>query len=153
MPGGCPSNFFIPPSEGPWDCIEISATARNVARRDIQAIDVFGNLYDDLGDTSAAVSLDPSIKAPLTTIEGDFKRNKDVPVKFILAVQRRAPRPFKFRGLKGQYRAGQLAKTFKPFDECELDTSACEDGKAPESAMALRQGGSVRYDDKYSKQR
>ena len=45
----CPKNWFIPPKEGPWTCIEVSATAVNQGKREVKAADVFGQLLDAEG--------------------------------------------------------------------------------------------------------
>mmetsp|Transcript_42510 Transcript_42510/g.74605 ORF Transcript_42510/g.74605 Transcript_42510/m.74605 type:complete len:286 (+) Transcript_42510:51-908(+) len=119
----CPKNFFIPLKGGPWDCIEVKATAFNQGRRkEATAAEVFGQLFDSAGDCPAAVSLDPSQKAPLATLREKFPRNTKKPVTWVMAVQRRAPKPYKFVGLKAMYANAQLAKTFKTFDDCaEID--------------------------------
>merc|ERR1711865_805367 len=44
----CPPNFFVPEKEGPWDCIEITATALNQGRKKkVEAAEVFGQMLTD----------------------------------------------------------------------------------------------------------
>jgi hypothetical protein len=142
----CPKGFFIPPKGGPWSCIEISATAYNQGKREVKAADVFGQIYDSEGYSPAATSLDPSQKAPLTSLEYTFPKGVKVPVKWVAAVQARSPRPFRFAAMKANYRSANMAKTFKTFDACEIDSSACdEDEDQPENAYALRSGQGLQY--------
>mgnify|MGYP001232686630 CR=1 FL=1 len=145
----CPKKFFLPPKGGPWACIEISATAYNQGKREVKAADVFGQVYDAEGYSPAATSLDPSQKAPLTTLEATFPKGVKVPVKWVAAVQARSPRPFRFAGLKANYRSAAMAATFSVFDPCEVDSSACEDDQdQPSNADALREGKGYQYKSK-----
>lgn len=143
----CPKGFFIPPKGGPWDCIEVTATAFNQGKRKLpKAADIFGQIYDKEGFACAATSLDPSIKAPITTLEQEFPQETPVNIKFVVAIQGRSPRPFRFGGFKGSYRNAAMAKTFKTFDPCEIDSSQCEDEEdQPDNAAALREGKGNRY--------
>ena len=142
----CPKKFFLPAKGGPWTCIEVSATAYNQGKRDVQAADVFGQIYDKEGYSPASTALDPSQKAPITTLEGSFPKGKKVPVTWVTAVQSRSPRPFRFAGMKGNYRNAAMAKTFQAFDPCELDSSQCdEDEDQPTNANALREGKGYQY--------
>ena len=142
----CPKKFFLPPKGGPWNCIEITAKAYNQGKREVGAADVFGQLYDAEGFSPAAVSLDPSQKAPLTTLRTTFPKGKPVEVTWVQAVQARSPRPFRFAGMKAEYRNAAMAKTYKSFDPCEIDSSACEeDEDQPDNAMALRTGQGFTY--------
>jgi len=142
----CPKNFFIPAKEGPWSCIEISGTAFNQGKRDVKAADVFGQLLDAEGFSAASTALDPTQKTPFATVEATFTKGVKVPVKWVTAVQVRSPRPFTFAGIKANYRNAAMANTFKAFDPCEIDSSACEDGEdQPSNADALRQGKGFSY--------
>ena len=39
-----------------------------------------------------------------------------------------------------------MEKVFKPFDDCEIDSSKCADGEdQPENAQALMQGSGYKY--------
>ena len=146
----CPKGFFIPPRGGPWDCIEVTATAFNQGKRkEAKAADIFGLIFDDQGFTCAATALDPSIKAPIATLDQPFPKDKEVPIKFTVAVQGRSPRPFRFGGFKGSYRNAATVGTFKTFDPCEIDSSQCaEDEDQPENARISGDGKSYMYNKK-----
>ena len=48
--------------------------------------------------------------------------------------------------MKGNYRNAAMAKTFKTFDPCEIDSSACEeDEDQPENAKKLTEGKGYQY--------
>ena len=142
----CPKGMFIPPKGGPWQCIEVSATALNQGKREVNAADVFGALFDAEGYSPAATSLDPSQKTPFATLETRLPKGQPVAVKWVSAVQARSPRPFRFAGMKAEYRNAAMAKTYKSFDPCEIDSSACEeDEDQPDNAMALRTGQGFTY--------
>ena len=71
---------------------------------------------------------------------------KKVPVQFVLAVQARSPRPLRFAGMKASSRNVAMTKIFQPFDDCEIDSSACDDGEdQPTNANALREGRGYLY--------
>lgn len=142
----CPKNFFIPPKEGPWTCIEVTATAMNQGKREVKAADVFGQLLDAEGFSASSTALDPSQKTPFATLEYTFPKGVEVPVKWTCAVQARSPRPFRFAGIKGAYRNAAMASTFKAFDDCEIDSSLCADDEdQPSNANALREGKGFSY--------
>ena len=142
----CPKKFFIPPKGGPWACIKVSATALNQGKRDVSAAEVFGQVYDAEGYACIATSLDPSIKAPIAILEANFPKGKPVPVEFVLAVQARSPRPFRFAGMKASFRNLAMEKTFQPFDPCEVDSSQCADDEdQPSNAAALAEGRGYQY--------
>ena len=74
--------------------------------------------------------------------------NKPVPIKFVVAVQARSPRPFRFGGFKGSYRNVGNAKTFKTFDPCEVDSSKCDEESGeyqPDNARISGDGKSQFY--------
>ena len=101
------------------------------------------------GFSPAAVSLDPSQKAPLTTLRTTFPKGKPVEVTWVQAVQARSPRPFRFAGFKADYRNAAMAATFEAFDPCEIDSSQCaEDEDQPDNASALRGDSGFRYKQK-----
>ena len=142
----CPKKFFVPAKGGPWTCVEISATAYNQGKRDVMAADVFGQIYDAEGFSCASTGLDPSIKAPITQLEVSLPKATKVPVKWVTAIQARSPRPFKFAGMKANYRSAAMTKTFQPFDPCEIDSSQCdEDADQPANAAKLREGKGLQY--------
>ena len=142
----CPKNFFIPPKEGPWTCIEVSATAVNQGKREVKAADVFGQLLDAEGFSASSTALDPSQKTPFATLEYTFPKGKEVAVTWVCTVQARSPRPFRFAGIKGAYRNLAMASTFRAFDDCEIDSSLCDDGEEqPSNANALREGKGFSY--------
>jgi hypothetical protein len=142
----CPKNFFIPPKAGPWICLEVSATAVNQGKREVQACDVFGQLVDAEGFSASSTALDPSQKTPFATLEATFPKGKPMPVKWTCTVQARSARPFRFAGIKGTYRNLAMARTFKAFDDCEIDSSLCaEDEEQPSNANALREGKGFNY--------
>ena len=61
-------------------------------------------------------------------------------------MQSRSPRPFRFGGFKASYRNAQMARTFKTFDPCEIDSSQCDDAlEQPDNAAALREGKGYLY--------
>jgi len=143
----CPPKFFLPAKGGPWDCIEITATALNQGKRKkATAAEVFGQVYDAENFACLAVSLDPTQKAPLAVLDEPFKQGEKKQVTFTLAVQARSPRPFRLAGFKASYRSANMEKVFKPFDDCEIDSSKCADGEdQPENAQALMQGSGYKY--------
>merc|ERR1711908_205290 len=113
----CPPNFFIPPKQGPWDCIEVTAPADNQGKRVPTAASIFGQIYDADGYACLAASLDPTQKSPLADIEGKIPKGKSQ-VSFVVAVQSRSPRPLSFAGFKASYRNAGIERTYKTFDPC-----------------------------------
>ena len=143
----CPPNFFIPEKEGPWDCLEITATALNQGKRKkVKAADVFGQMYDREGFSVLSTALDPTQKTPMTALLTDFPQGVKKQVSWTVVVQARSPRPFRFAGFKGAYRNAAVAKTFQKFDPCEVDSSKCDDFlDQPDNAKALREGKGNNY--------
>ena len=143
----CPPNFFIPEKEGPWDCLEITATALNQGKRKkVKAADVFGQMYDKEGFSVLSTALDPTQKTPMTALLTDFPQGVKKQVSWTVVVQARSPRPFRFAGFKGAYRNAAVAKTFQTFDPCEIDSSKCDDFlDQPDNAKALREGKGNKY--------
>ena len=131
----CPANFFIPPKGGPWNCIEVSATANNQGKRVPTAAAVYGLILDAEGSPCLATGLDSTQKTEVAAI-GSVPKGKSS-VKFVVAVQGRAPKPYRFQGFKAGYRSARLEKTFATFDPCEVDSSKCEDeDDQPANAVA-----------------
>ena len=143
----CPPGFFIPTKGGPWTCLEISATALNQGRqKKASAAEVFGQLYDAEGFACLATSLDPTQKSPVVSLTEPFVKGEAKRIKFVAAVQSRSPRPFRFAGFKAGYRNAGIERTFKTFDPCEIDSSACDDPlDQPENAQAARDGKGFAY--------
>ena len=142
----CPPKFFLPNKGGPWDCIEVSATVLNQGKRTPTAADVFGQIYDAENYACIATSLDPSQKAPIATLIEPFPKGKSKQVNFVVAVQARSPRPFRFAGFKGSYRSAAMERVFQTFDDCEIDSSKCaEDEDQPENAKAIYEGRGFQY--------
>ena len=143
----CPPNFFIPEKEGPWDCLEITATALNQGRRKkVKAADVFGQMYDREGFSVLSTALDPTQKTPMTALLTDFPQGVKKQVSWTVVVQARSPRPFRFAGFKGAYRNAAVAKTFQTFDPCEIDSSKCDDFlDQPDNAKYIREGKGNNY--------
>ena len=143
----CPPNFFVPEKEGPWDCIEITATALNQGRKKkVEAAEVFGQMYDAQGFSILSTALDPTQKTPMAALLTDFPKGKKKQVTFTVVVQSRSPRPFRFAGVKATYRSAGIEKTFAKFDPCEVDSSKCEDFlDQPDNGKALREGKGNNY--------
>uniref|UniRef100_A0A7S0L6H1 Uncharacterized protein n=1 Tax=Coccolithus braarudii TaxID=221442 RepID=A0A7S0L6H1_9EUKA len=143
----CPSNFLIPPKGGPWQCLEISATALNQGRqKKASAAEVFGQMYDAEGFACLATALDPTQKSPIASLTEPFLKGEAKKITFTAAVQARSPRPFRFAGFKAAYRSARMEKTFARFDPCEIDSSQCDDPlDQPENGMALRTGTGFQY--------
>ena len=143
----CPKGFFIPTKGGPWQCLEITATALNQGRqKNPSAADVFGQLYDAEGFACLATALDPTQKSPVTTLIQPFPKGQPTQITFVAAVQARSPRPFRFAGFKGAYRNARMEKVFNTFDPCEVDSSACDDPlDQPDNAKALLEGRGFEY--------
>lgn len=60
-------------------------------------------------------------------------------VRFVLAVQARSPRPLTLSGFKASYRNAAIERTFEVFDDCEIDSSKCdEDEEQPGNAAKAR---------------
>lgn len=125
----CPPNFFVPAKGGPWTCLEISVTATNNGRRkQTTAVDIFGFMFDNEGFACLSTALDPTVKgSPVATLEVNIPKGEKRTLTFNAAVQSRSPRPLRFGGWKGSYRAGGVAKTFQAFDPCEVDSTQCDD--------------------------
>jgi len=148
----CPPNFFVPERGGPWSCLEITVTAANNGRRKkTTGIDIFGLLFDAEGFACGSWALSSDTKgSPATSLEINIPKGESRQVTFNAAVQARSPRPFRFGGWKGAYRAGGITKTFQAFDDCEVDSSKCEEGEdQPENAAAgyLGKGNTYRKGD------
>ena len=143
----CPPNFFVPEKEGPWDCIQITATALNQGRKKkVNAAEVFGQMYDAQGFSVLSTALDPTQKTPRAALITDFPQGQKKQVSFTVVVQARSPRPFRFAGVKATYRSAAIEKTFAKFDPCEVDSSKCDDFlDQPENAKALREGKGNNY--------
>ena len=136
----CPPNFYLPTKGGPWDCIEIQATATNQGKREVSAAAVFGIVRDAEGYPCLATALDPSIKSGIASL-GKLGKGQ-TPVSFVVAVQGRSPRPLKLTGFKASYRNAKIEQTFSVFSPCEVDSSLCEEGEdQPDNAKPLRQTG------------
>jgi len=132
----CPKEFFVPTKEGPWRCLEISVTATNNGKRkQTSAIDVFGIMKDKEGFSILSTSLSSDVKgSPVASVEVNIPKGEKRRLTFFAAVQDRSPRPFTFAAWKGAYRNAGIAKTFKTFDPCEIDSSKCaEDEDQPEN--------------------
>jgi hypothetical protein len=144
----CPKEFFVPTKEGPWTCLEISVTATNNGRRkQTSAVDVFGLLFDNEGFPCLSTALSADVKgSPVASVEVNIPKGEKRQLKFYAAVQSRSPRPFRFGGWKGAYRSAGIAKTFKTFDECEVDSSKCDDFlDQPDNAAAGLKGDGFKY--------
>ena len=142
----CPKKFFLPEKGGPWICLEVSATAFNQGKRTPTAAEVFGQIFDAEGFSSLATALDPTQKTPTAIINEPFPKGKSKPITFTVAVRGEAKRPFRFGGFKASYRNAAMERVFEAFDECEIDSSKCEDGEEqPENANALREGRGFSY--------
>lgn len=129
----CPPNFYIPQKGGPWDCIEISATAVNQGKRDVSAAAVFGQVRDAEGYSCLSTALDATQKTGIASLGAVPQGSSRV--SFVVAIQGRSPRPLSLAGFKASYRNAAIESTFKPFDPCEIDSSACEDDEEqPENA-------------------
>ena len=129
----CPPNFYLPQKGGPWDCIEISGLAVNQGKRDVSAAAVFGQVRDAEGYPCLSTALDDTMKTGIASLgaipQGSTK------VSFVVAIQGRSPRPLSLAGFKASYRNAAIESTFKPFDLCEIDSSACADDEdQPENA-------------------
>ena len=145
----CPKKFFLPEKGGPWDCLQVTATAVNQGKRsNPSAAEVFGQIFDAEGFSCLATALDPTQKTPTAVLNEPFPKGKSKQVSFIVAVQARSPRPFRFGGFKASYRSAAMERTFEAFDPCEIDSSQCEEGEEqPENAQALRDGRGFTYND------
>ena len=53
----CPKKFFLP-AKGSWQCIEVTAKANNIGKKDLGAAGVYGRVRDADGYPCLAVSLD-----------------------------------------------------------------------------------------------
>ena len=53
----CPKRFFLP-AKGSWQCIEVTAKANNIGKKDLGAAGVYGRVRDADGYPCLAVSLD-----------------------------------------------------------------------------------------------
>ena len=74
--------------------------------------------------------------SPVASVAVKIPKGESRQLKFTAAVQSRSPRPFRFGGWKGSYRAGGVTKTFQAFDDCEVDSSKCDDDEfQPENAV------------------
>jgi len=140
----CPADYFVPAKEGPWRCLEISVTATNNGKRkQTSAVDIFGLLKDNEGFSILSTSLSADVKgSPTASIEVNIPKGEKRRLTFVVAVQDRSPRPFTFAGWKGAYRNAGIAKTFKTFDPCEIDSSQCGDEDQPDNASKMLQGSS-----------
>ena len=128
----CPPNFYLP-SKGQWDCIEVRGTAVNQAKKSVSAAAVFGQIRDAEGYPCLSTALDDTIKTGIASL-GAVPLGTS-PVSFVVAIQSRSPRPLRFAGFKASYRNAAIESTFKPFDPCEVDSSACDDNEEqPENA-------------------
>ena len=107
-------------------------------RKQTTAIDVFGLMKDNEGFSILSTSLSSDVKgSPVASVEVNIPKGEKRRLTFLAAVQDRSPRPFTFAGWKGAYRNAGIAKTFKTFDPCEIDSSKCaEDEDQPENAAA-----------------
>jgi hypothetical protein len=145
--GACPKNLPVPPRAGPWECIEITATATNVGRRkNPKAANVFGTMFDAEGNSPLSVSLDPTQKFGIQILDGPFPQNQPREVKFPLVVQARAPRPFRFAAWKADYQDAGTARISKPFSDCEIDSELCAEGEEqPENAQYGYEGKGNTY--------
>jgi len=143
----CPPNFFVPAKEGPWDCLEVTATALNQGRRKkVDAAEVFGQMVDAQGFSVLSTALDPTQKTPVAALLTDFPQGKPKQVTFTVVVQARSPRPFRFEGFKASYRSKAMEKTFGKFDPCEVDSSLCDDFlDQPDNGKAEREGKGMVY--------
>ena len=110
-------------------------------------MDVFGLLFDKEGFSCLSTSLSADVKgSPVASVEVNIPKGTSAPLKFYAAVQSRSPRPFRFGGWKGAYRNAGIAKVFKTFDDCEVDSSKCDDPlDQPENAAVGLAGDGFRY--------
>merc|ERR1712129_674911 len=126
----CPPNFFVPEKEGPWTCLEITATALNQGRKKkVEAAEVFGQMYAEDSDGGPADGLPQgkeeaghlyrggavplAASFPLRRRQGNLSERRDRedlrkvrPVRGRLEQVRRFPRPARQRqsppGREGQ---------------------------------------------------
>ena len=97
-------------------------------RKQAEAADIFGLLFDAEGFACLSTALDPTTKgSPVATLVMPFPQGQKKEITFTAAVQARSPRPFRFAAFKGNYRSAATSRTFKQFDPCEVDSSQCED--------------------------
>ena len=97
----------------------------------------------ELGDPGNS---DLSDRAAIAILDAKLPKEQPVPVTFVVAVQARSPRPFRFAGMKASFRNQAMEKVFEPFDPCEIDSSACADDEdQPDNASALREGRGYLY--------
>lgn len=101
-------------------------------------MDVFGLLFDNEGFACLSTALDATTKgSPVASVEVNIPKGESRQLTFNAAVQTRSPRPFRFGGWKGTYRSAGVSKTFQRFDDCEVDSSLCDDFlDQPENAAA-----------------
>lgn len=91
-------------------------------------MDVFGLLFDNEGFACLSTALDATTKgSPVASVPVKIPRGEKRTLTFNAAVQSRSPRPFRFAGWKGTYRSAGTTKTFQSFDDCEVDSSKCEE--------------------------
>ena len=116
-------------------------------RKQTAAVDIFGLLFDNEGFACLSTALSADVKgSPAATIEVNIPKGEKRVLKFNGAVQSRSPRPFRFGGWKGSYRSGGVSKTFQTFDDCEVDSSKCDDFlDQPENAALGYQGKGNNY--------
>ena len=119
---------------------------RQGRRKKTTGVDIFGLLFDNEGFACLSTALSADVKgSPVTSVEVNIPKGEKKQLTFYAAVQARSPRPFRFGGWKGAYRAGGVTKTFQTFDPCEIDSSKCdEDEDQPENAKL---GGAAMYKD------
>ena len=97
-------------------------------RKKTTGIDIFGLLFDNEGFACLSTALSADVKgSPAASFEVNIPKGESKQLSFYAAVQSRSPRPFRFGGWKGAYRAGGVTKTFQAFDDCEIDSSKCDD--------------------------
>ena len=104
-------------------------------------------MKDNEGFSILSTSLSSDVKgSPVASVEINIPKGEKRQLTFYAAVQDRSPRPFTFAGWKGAYRNAGIAKTFKTFDPCEIDSSKCaEDEDQPDNAVAGLTGRGNNY--------
>ena len=124
----CPKRFFLP-AKGRWQCIEVTADANNIGKKDLGAAGVFGRVRDRDGYPCLATALDDKMRTEIATIY-DVPRGKST-VSFILATDATAPRPLEFEGFRASRKDKGMEKLYAPFSECDLDPVGCVLGDVP----------------------
>ena len=106
---------------------------RESGKESVSAAAVFGQVRDAEGYSCLSTALDATQKTGIASLGAVPQGSSRV--SFVVAIQGRSPRPLSLAGFKASYRNAAIESTFKPFDPCEIDSSACEDDEEqPENA-------------------